>query len=83
MIDLKENRLIPLIPCPLVQPPLILVPRPTNSPPPIKRNNEFVIDISTDAMFASIIFCKISSFNSVGKGPSPTRVVYALHIPKE
>ena len=46
MIDLKENRPTPLIPCPLVQPPLNLVPKPTNTPPPIKKNNEFVIDIS-------------------------------------
>ena len=45
MIDLKENRLIPLIPCPLVQPLLNLVPKPTNAPPPINKSNEFVIDI--------------------------------------
>ena len=46
IIDLRENRPMPLMPWPLVHPPLILVPKPTSSPPPIKRNSEFVIDIS-------------------------------------
>ena len=46
MIDLKENRLIPLIPCPLVQPLLNLVPKPTNAPATINKNKEFEIDIS-------------------------------------
>ena len=44
IIDLRENRLMPLMPWPLVHPPLILVPKPTSSPPPIRRNIEFVID---------------------------------------
>ncbi len=45
MIDLKENLLIPLIPCPLVQPLLSLVPKPTKTPPAINKINEFEIDI--------------------------------------
>ena len=40
MIDLKENRLIPLIPCPLVHPLLNLVPKPTMAPPIINKTNE-------------------------------------------
>ena len=45
MIDLKENRLIPLIPCPLVQPLLNLVPNPTRAPAIINKINELEIDI--------------------------------------
>ena len=45
IIDLRENRLIPLIPCPLVQPLLNLVPKPTNAPAMINKNNEFEIDM--------------------------------------
>ena len=44
-IDLNEKRLIPLIPCQLVQPLLNLVPKPTNIPPPINKNKEFEIVI--------------------------------------
>ena len=40
IIDLNEKRLIPLIPCPLVQPLLNLVPKPTNAPPPINKNKD-------------------------------------------
>ena len=32
IIYLNENLLIPQIPCPEVQPPLILVPKPTKKP---------------------------------------------------
>ena len=45
IIDLNEKRLIPLIPCPLVQPLLNLVPKPTSAPPPINKNKEFEIVI--------------------------------------
>ena len=45
MIDLKENRLIPLIPWPLVQPLLNFVPNPTRAPPIINKINELEIDI--------------------------------------
>ena len=45
IIDLKENRLIPLIPCPLVQPLLNFVPKPTRIPPIINKVNELEIDI--------------------------------------
>ena len=45
MIDLRENLLIPLIPCPLVQPLLNLVPKPTNIPPAVNKGNEFEINI--------------------------------------
>ena len=40
IIDLNEKRLIPLIPCPLVQPLLNLVPKPTSAPPPINKNKD-------------------------------------------
>ena len=43
IIDLKENLPIPLIPWPLVQPPLILVPMPTNKPANINKKKEFEI----------------------------------------
>ncbi len=45
IIDLKENRLIPLIPWPLVHPLLSLVPKPTKIPPISNKTNEFEIDI--------------------------------------
>ena len=45
IIDLKENRLMPLIPCPLVQPLLNLVPKPTNTPPAVNKGNELEINI--------------------------------------
>ena len=44
MIDLRENRLIPLIPCPLVHPLLNLVPKPTMAPPIINKTNELHVD---------------------------------------
>ena len=43
IIDLNENLPIPLIPCPLVQPPPILVPIPTNKPASINKRKEFEI----------------------------------------
>ena len=48
IIDLRENRLIPQIPCPLVQPLLNLVPKPTNTPPIVSKGKEFEIDIIVD-----------------------------------
>ncbi len=45
IIDLKENLPIPLIPWPLVQPPLILVPIPTSKPATISKIKEFEIVI--------------------------------------
>ena len=44
IIDLKENLPIPLIPWPLVHPPPILVPTPTNKPATDNKKNEFEID---------------------------------------
>ena len=45
IIDLKENLPIPLIPWPLVHPPPILVPTPTNKPVTDNKKNEFEIEI--------------------------------------
>ena len=45
MIDLIEKRLIPLIPCPLVQPLLNFVPKPTKTPAIINKITELEIDI--------------------------------------
>ncbi len=45
MIDLIEKRLIPLIPCPLVQPLLNFVPKPTKTPATINKITELEIDI--------------------------------------
>ena len=45
IIDLKENLPIPLIPWPLVQPQLILVPIPTNKPATVNKIKEFEIVI--------------------------------------
>ena len=53
IIDLKENRLIPLIPCPLVQPLLNFVPKPTKIPAKTNKDNEFEIDI-----LISVVHCK-------------------------
>ena len=44
-IDLKENLPMPLIPCPLVQPPPILVPAPTSKPATANKIKEFEIEI--------------------------------------
>ena len=41
-IDLSENRPIPQMPCPLVQPLLNLVPIPTNSPEKIINGKELM-----------------------------------------
>ena len=46
IIDLKENLLIPLMPWPLVHPPLIRVPNPTNKPATINKINELEMFIS-------------------------------------
>ena len=43
-IDRAEKREIPQIPCPLVQPLLMPVPIPTNSPPMIKVGKDTVIE---------------------------------------
>ena len=43
-IERTENRLIPQIPCPLVQPLPILVPNPTKIPPMIIKGSEEVIE---------------------------------------
>ena len=50
IIDLRENLQIPLIPWPLVQPPLILVPIPTSNPANINKIKEFEI-----VMFISLL----------------------------
>ena len=65
IIDLRENRLIPLIPCPLVQPLLNLVPKPTNIPPAVNKGNEFEINI----------LISLPNINVQIKGPniSPTK----------
>ena len=42
-IDRGEKREIPQIPCPLVQPLLMLVPTPTSNPPIIKVGKDAVI----------------------------------------
>ena len=47
IIDLSENRPIPQMPCPLVQPLLNLVPIPTNSPEKIINGKAKIIDGDT------------------------------------
>ena len=48
IIDLIENLLIPLIPCPLVQPLLNRVPNPTRIPAIINKITELEIDINSN-----------------------------------
>ena len=54
IIDLRENLPIPLIQWPLVQPPLTLVPIPTNKPANINKIKEFEI-----VMFISLLVNKL------------------------
>jgi hypothetical protein len=54
IIDLNENLPMPLIPWPLVQPPLILVPIPTSNPANINKIKEFEI-----VMFISLLVNKL------------------------
>ena len=54
IIDLNENLPIPLIPWPLVQPPLTLVPIPTNKPANINIKKEFEI-----VMLISLVINKL------------------------
>jgi len=54
IIDLNENLPIPLIPWPLVQPPLILVPIPTSNPANINKIKEF-----ENVMFISLLVNKL------------------------
>jgi hypothetical protein len=54
IIDLRENLPIPLIPWPLVQPPLTLVPIPTSNPANINKIKEFEI-----VMFISLLVNKL------------------------